>query len=347
MLPKTFIAWLTINRACNLRCGWCYTKMLGFAKGRDMSLDLTRQSLDLFKGLPMKSVILIGGEPTLHPNFIEIVRMVKNAGLRPLLITNSIKFRDQKFLDAVVEAGIYGITTSLKATSDTQYQKYTGCAAFSDVIEAMQNIRIRCEDSGIFHKLSITVGKNLFENVDEMIEAIIASRTTLFSLDTERPVIINGQTYADGQASAQELAAFLFRIYPKLDDCNVRFNLKISIPFCLFPKDFITELKSKDRILSGCQIFGGHGVIIDPQGRILPCNHFCDNPLGQLGIDCSTSEEYIAFRQRAEIADFYKKVSAYPDQRCVDCDSWLDCGGGCRIHWLEKGADELLPPERR
>jgi len=338
MLPSRFAAWLTLNRACNLRCDWCYAKMLNFSPKENMSMNTVKMAINLFKGLPLKNVILIGGEPTIHPNFLEIIALVKEAGLHPLLVTNSIRFTDKKFLKETIKAGITGITTSLKAADDEQYEKFTGKRVFSDVMEAISNINAE----KIYNKISVTVCDGLFHDFERMLDAITKSGCQMFSLDMERPIIINGETSSPGKASPKEIAKFFVAAHPKIEACGIRFTVKISIPFCLFPTDFIEKMVAKNQIISGCQIFNGSGIIIDQKGRILPCNHFCDNPLGKIGTDFITAEEYIAFRNKPDIKDFYNTIKSCPHQNCVDCCQWKFCGGGCRIHWLHRTADELI-----
>ncbi len=338
MLPKKFFAWLTINRACNLRCKWCYAKFLKFDKKQDMGIETAGKSISLLKDLPLTDVVLIGGEPTIHPDFLRIVRMIKDAGLMPFVITNSIRFADDSFLRAALEAGILGITTSLKAGSDDLYKKFTGRKALSKITKAVENIK----GTNIPHKISVTVHGGLFKHFDQVMDFIVKSGVESFALDMERPIVIDNETYMAGDFSLRDMADFFMGIYPKLKNCGVPFTIKVSIPFCLFRRGFIEELIKENKIISGCQIFGGSGIIIDPMGRLLPCNHFCDNPLGELGVDFKNAQEYLSFRQRSDVEDFYNTMADCPDKRCVDCADWMFCGGGCRMHWLYKRPEEIF-----
>lgn len=337
-LPARFMSWLNINRACNLRCEWCYAGMMDFGRSENMTLDVVQRSIDFMKGLPVKEVILIGGEPTIHPQFLQIVRMLKEAGFRPLVVTNGIEFANREFLEAAIEAGVNNVTTSLKAANEEDYERFTGKKMFSTVMTAIKNLN----ETGIPHKVCVTVCEDVIEGFDGIIDALIESKPPLFSFDMGRPVIVNGQVQGDGIALPKTMAEFVIKIYPKLLASGITFNIKMLIPFCLFPRSFIETLIKNDHLSSACQIFEGTGIIIDPKGRLLPCNHFCDNPLGQIGIDFSTADEYVQFRLRSDIADFYKTMGSCPAQECVDCKYWQYCGGGCRIHWLRYGADEMI-----
>lgn len=343
MLPKSYTSWLTINRSCNLRCAWCYAKTMGFSDSENMSMDTANQAVNILRELPLRNVIIIGGEPTIHPNFLGFVRLVKQANLNPLLVTNSIRFEDRDFLASTIKAGIGGVTTSLKAASEEDYAKFTGKRAFKKVMTAIRNIEELCRPAGIYHKVSITVCKNMLADFGDILDIIAASGVQVFSFDMERPIIVKGKVKGFGMSTPQEMANFFVGIYPKIDSLKLRFVLRSSIPLCLFPSDFISELTSKNQLISGCQLLDGSGIIIDPRGRILPCNHFCDNPLGQIGVDFSTAEEFLSFRRQSKIVAFYDKIGGCPSKKCSDCAQWKYCGGGCRTYWFEEGAKELIP----
>ena len=94
------------NRTCNIRCRLCYTldrasvKSLGEVK---MEIDLASQKRNL------ETITLLGGEPTLHPDLVEIVSHVKAKKLVCQLLTNGIKFlqdRDDLLLDSLIAAGV-------------------------------------------------------------------------------------------------------------------------------------------------------------------------------------------------------------------------------------------------
>ena len=72
-LPKRFVGWLTVNRSCNLRCQWCYARNMGFSAKDDMSLSLAERCIKIYSDLPMKEVVLLGGEPTIYPYIVEAV----------------------------------------------------------------------------------------------------------------------------------------------------------------------------------------------------------------------------------------------------------------------------------
>lgn len=76
---------LYITRRCNFECAYCY---MGTPRQEDMSLEMVQQVADFFAAIGTRFVTVLGGEPTLHPDFIEILRILKSTGLQIAIDTN-------------------------------------------------------------------------------------------------------------------------------------------------------------------------------------------------------------------------------------------------------------------
>ena len=82
---------LDILRGCNARCAYCLTK----DAPRMKPFDEIRNDLDaLMKLRRLQSVMISGGEPTLHPALLEVVRLCAARGLKVILLTNGILLDD-------------------------------------------------------------------------------------------------------------------------------------------------------------------------------------------------------------------------------------------------------------
>lgn len=337
-LPNRYTAWLTITRGCQLRCDWCYAKQTKYATR--MSDDVFYRSMEMLSGLNVKTVCLIGGEPTTDSRFLKIVRDLKNRGYHVSVISNGIRFADEKFLDDMLDAGIGNVIVSLKSATSGGYVHDTHKDAYAAVLKGLANLKVRNKE--VKYTLSITLCGSMAREFDSVIATIIESGATNVSFDTERPIIVNNDVQYDG-LTPQETADLLVSTYPKmrlLKESGIDYYIYITHPFCLFPEWYIKALKETDRLMSGCQIFGGTGIIIDEHGRILPCNHFCSSGLGSID-NCKKGVDYISWRKQEPIARFYEQMSSYPTKQCETCPQWQICGAGCRINWFKFGEIEL------
>lgn len=97
---------IVVTQRCNLRCPYCFANEFvdGPGQGPDISICDFKQILDfmLLDGTVHK-IGLIGGEPTLHPRFEELLKILSEDGrVREVMIyTNGIKVR--KFMDSLID----------------------------------------------------------------------------------------------------------------------------------------------------------------------------------------------------------------------------------------------------
>ena len=83
---------LDILRGCNIRCRDCYN----LQPDRIKPLAEIDAQLDALTRLrKLQSISIVGGEPTLHPDLVEIVRRVRRRGLFVELFTNGVDLNDQ------------------------------------------------------------------------------------------------------------------------------------------------------------------------------------------------------------------------------------------------------------
>ncbi|MDR3667913.1 MAG: radical SAM protein [Ignavibacteriaceae bacterium] len=105
-LTDNSISWLEPTSKCNLYCDGCYRKNDNSHK----SLQAIEEELNVFTRLrKCDGVSIAGGDPLTHPEIIEIVRMVKAKGLKPILNTNGLALT-KELLTELKKAGVYGFT---------------------------------------------------------------------------------------------------------------------------------------------------------------------------------------------------------------------------------------------
>ena len=78
---------LDVLRGCNITCRACYNTQPTYIKPFD---EIRREFQILTARRRLDSISLLGGEPTLHPQLCEIVRMIKAEGISVELFTNGL-----------------------------------------------------------------------------------------------------------------------------------------------------------------------------------------------------------------------------------------------------------------
>ena len=86
-LTDNVLSWLEPTKRCNLRCEGCYSRN---DPSSDKSLEQVRDDLDvLFRNRRVDSISIAGGDPLVHPDIVEIVRVIRNEyGAKPIVNTN-------------------------------------------------------------------------------------------------------------------------------------------------------------------------------------------------------------------------------------------------------------------
>lgn len=102
----TCLALLEITQRCNMNCPICYADS---GAGSDISIAEAKVMIDRYvatEGTP-EVLQISGGEPTLHPNLLEILELAKNSGLKAFLInTNGIRIaQDEEFVARLKQFG--------------------------------------------------------------------------------------------------------------------------------------------------------------------------------------------------------------------------------------------------
>jgi radical SAM protein with 4Fe4S-binding SPASM domain len=316
-----------------LRCKWCYAKSSGYEKGEVITIGTVRNIMSIVGPLPHRVLVLIGGEPTLHPDFLPIISEIKKYESIYLgVVSNGTLLKDLSFLKQSILNGVDGFTISLKAPNSYLYENFTEVSsAFDDVSRGIENLNSVNQR----YRLSITINNELIKHLDEVVYFINHHNIKTVYVDSERPIIINDKAIFEGD-SIYDNNNFYNIIFDKFKQLQIKYTIKISIPFCRIDNKLINAMKDARVIQSGCHIFSKSGLIFDTKGNMLICNSLCEYPMGKLGIDFNTTEEMLSFRNSPGVNTLYSKLQSYPDIKCSKCKQWVLCGGGCRIHWLYK-----------
>ncbi|AWV04790.1 radical SAM protein [Burkholderia sp. JP2-270] len=88
-LHTPLLVWIELTRRCNLTCKHCYISG-GDARASEMDTGQFRSLLDELADMGVWAVAFTGGEPTLHPSFVELVWHARQRGLLVGIATNGL-----------------------------------------------------------------------------------------------------------------------------------------------------------------------------------------------------------------------------------------------------------------
>ncbi len=112
-LTDNGLSWLEVTTRCNLACKGCYRDP---HKDGHKSLDEIARDLEVFAAKRKSdSMSIAGGDPLVHPEIVEIVKMIRKGGWKPILNTNGLALTPALLHD-LKKAGVYGFTLHVDTT---------------------------------------------------------------------------------------------------------------------------------------------------------------------------------------------------------------------------------------
>lgn len=150
-----YSVFVDITHKCNMECANCYIP------NRDVpDLDLDKFYIALRKFPTKTEIRLIGGEPTVRTDLIDIVAKIKELGHRPTMMTNGLMLARPGYARSLVDAGMRSIYISLNGADD------------DDVYEIMDGVRcserkLKAWQEAINAKMNVNVGAILQKGVND------------------------------------------------------------------------------------------------------------------------------------------------------------------------------------
>ena len=158
------ISWLEVTDACNLTCEGCYRPHIDNHK----TLEQIAGELAVFKSQRKSDCMsLAGGDPLMHPEIVEIVRMVREGGWKPIINTNGLAL-GKKLLMKLKEAGASGFTFHIDTTQVRKDSEAETEAGHNDL--RTKFAMMVAEVGGLTCSFNQTVSVNTLDQVKDTME---------------------------------------------------------------------------------------------------------------------------------------------------------------------------------
>lgn len=136
---------IDLTNRCNLSCPICFANANAAGRVCELTLDQVSRILERVAALrpyPPSCVQFAGGEPTLHPRFIEAVRRARSLGIGYIEVaSNGLRFaRSFEFCQAASEAGLGQVYLQFDGVTDEVYRRCRGRPLMEVKEKAIENI---------------------------------------------------------------------------------------------------------------------------------------------------------------------------------------------------------------
>lgn len=158
---------LEVTEACNYKCTMCdYWRL---SSPRYMLVEDAKAFLDLFSPGTLKSVLITGGEPLLHPHWREI------AGLLPRGVRKSICTNGSPILVKNHDVGDYfdRLTVSIDGARRETFLEIRGFDHLPRILEALKKLKATHSHLVIYVKM--TLQRRNFREIVELMELALSN----------------------------------------------------------------------------------------------------------------------------------------------------------------------------
>lgn len=131
---RTKVAIFQLTNACNMRCKSCNSYNEGRKEFDFRSFD---KWVPIWKKAGIRALSLTGGEPTMHPNFVDIARRAKENGFIVHVASNGS--RTKTLLKALPY--ISALTISLDSISSEVHDAHRGGQVFDRAVKSLKECR--------------------------------------------------------------------------------------------------------------------------------------------------------------------------------------------------------------
>lgn len=333
---------IVLTYGCNMKCSFCYAAAEVFDKPATMPIAEAKRSIDFLSNLGVKTVTLLGGEPTFYKHLHEVVEYGLEKGVSGWIVTNGTRFATGDYAPRLIEAGIKGGCISLHGHTPAEHDSATRMiGSFETAIEAVK----RSVNKGWPFYPMITVMERNLASVLQLVNMLRDLGCGTIYINYGLPGI-SDKYNVGGDATPEALAKLSEELFLMQDELGVRFLFnreKNKIPLCHFNHDILKNMFDDHAIGSGCEAVQGNTIVIEPGGSALGCSHWVEHPLLNIydnydTLQLRSVDEFWDVWMNGEPAAYRDSLSYFPYEQCEGCGWRLDgkCFGGCKV-WQEAG----------
>jgi radical SAM protein with 4Fe4S-binding SPASM domain len=304
-------AYIEVTSSCNNNCFGCGTVFSIDDDQASINIEVWQSILPKLK----PSVVhlnLTGGEPTLSPNFVDLLSLINKLDFSFSLFTNARWHDKKKFAGSLGAASkLSEILISLHGPDAESHDGFTGISG--SFIETCNNIRFAVD-----HNLPVFVNCIITSlNFDRIAEIVQINRKLGLQGIIFSRFVHSKESHLN--PSDNQLKAAIQTIIDQKKASDIPIYSSVCIPKCFH----------NSNLFNGC-LAGTITLTIDPWGNVRPCVMSASN-CGNLLED---SLRVIWHSQEMQ------KWRSFIPSFCDRCSAYTSCHGGCRAAAMINGLQQ-------
>lgn len=276
------------------------------------SISQLYRIVDRLTELGIKDITLVGGDPALYTDIVQLASYMKKKGIKLSVLSNTLDFIPQK--DSVLEyIDIYEGT--IHHSLEEKHDIFCGCSgAYEKLVGNLKFFSLQNKSVG----LAINMIPFNYNVIYDLIKNVILKNITIDHIIMQR-IIQFGRAHGSYQYELN--TEMLEIIMQQIERAEKEFNLNIifedPIPLCSIPQKYW-------RYMHPCE-WGITKLSVDYNGNLARCGADVFHSFGSIFDDDIIDK----WNTNHDLDDFREK--RYLPPKCQNCKNIDKCGGGCPI----------------
>jgi Y-X(10)_GDL-associated radical SAM protein len=311
-----------ITLACDLKCRHCGSRA-GKSRTDELSTAECFEVIEALAGLGTREVNLIGGEAYMRKDWADLVRHIKNNGMRCLIQTGGRNF-NKKFIDMAIDAGLDGLGVSIDGLEELHDYLRGVPGSFSRAVQTLKAAR----EAGLSISVNTQIGSRTAPDMHGILDTLIevGARQWQLQLTVAMGNAVDNDELLLQPYKLAEIMPLIAELYTRARENNVLIIPGNNIGY-FGPYEHLWRGLGDDRYhWTGCS--GGHTVIaLEADGLVKGCPSLESGEFGVGNIREMTMED---MWHRSESMKFSRLRSS--EQLwgfCGTCYYRDVCLGGC------------------
>ncbi len=227
---------IQLGHMCNNRCVFCVSgQETGLGRARPLEVAPIVAEIEKAYAAGHRKITLLGGEPTLQPGFLDVVRRAVALGFEEIVIfTNGVKTARAAFIDEILATGgRFTWRISIQGATRESHERTTlKDGSFDRILRTMETLRAKGERITV----NMCVVQSNYASVAEFPALLLPFGVTQLHLDMVRPLDAGARTEEELRAMIPRYSDMVPALRSMVGGFPEGFDVNVgNVPYCIAP----------------------------------------------------------------------------------------------------------------
>jgi radical SAM protein with 4Fe4S-binding SPASM domain len=318
---------INITGKCNMSCEHCYFSSI--LKPKDLPLQLIESLFPQLYQMGVLQVGLTGGEPTMHPQLVDIVKIARKNKLIPTLVTNGVLLTPLKMIK-LYEAGLNIVGISFDSISEKTFNylrkgNNNSLKILLKNISDIYSLDFVSNNANFRLNLATVISKPNIDEIEEIFYFLNSlNKPVRWQLNYVNFIGNAKKNISSLQLTKEEIVAKVNKVLFLAE------HTQVTLTFGRFINELAYYDKTKNQLIplkinkyiKCCGKDGEfeHFCVINFDGNVYPCTNLIDNTIGNV-----YDTKMIAIWENENMKKYKEIIEYVKSNLCHTCSNNLRC----------------------